>query len=84
MALKVKINNPNFPKDHVLSIDGLGLFENGKERTISEEEEQTFMDSRRTYTLDDKGKETVHELTVKEALKNDVNITVEVTKGGES
>jgi hypothetical protein len=88
VPLKVKIDNPDFPKDHVFGIEGLGLFENGKERTVSEEQEQAFVDSRRTITVDDEGKETIHELSVKEALKNDPNITVEGTteakKGGET
>ncbi len=84
MALKVKIDNPDFPKDHVFGIEGLGLFENGKEREVTAEQEQAFVDSRTTITVDEEGKETVHKLSVKEAFKSDINVTVGGTKGGEN
>jgi hypothetical protein len=44
MGLTVKINNPEFPEDHLFAINGLGIFENGTAREVTKEEEQAFVD----------------------------------------
>jgi len=40
--MKVKVDNPAFPEGHLLAIDGLGVFENGKEEEVSDEQLATF------------------------------------------
>jgi hypothetical protein len=42
MALSVKIDNPAYPKGHMFYINGLGGFENGKEREITSEQEEAY------------------------------------------
>lgn len=39
MALKVTVTMPDFPDDYEFGINGLGLFQNGKAREITEEQE---------------------------------------------
>lgn len=65
MALKVTVENDAFPKDHEFEIRGLGLFTNGKARTITEEEEQAFV--------------ALNEKSVKDAVKGSNYIKVEGT-----
>lgn len=45
MALKLKVENKDFPKGHEFSVEGLGIFENGKEREVFAEQEQAFVDA---------------------------------------
>jgi hypothetical protein len=40
--MKVKIDNPAFPEGHLLAIDGLGVFENGKEVEVNDEQVAAF------------------------------------------
>jgi hypothetical protein len=46
MALTVKVTNEDFPENHEFSISSLGKFVNGKERELTKEEEQAFVDER--------------------------------------
>lgn len=62
MSLKVKINNPDFPEGQEWGVNGLGAFENGKEREVSKEEEQAFVD----LTL----------ASAKDSFSNDPNVEV--------
>jgi hypothetical protein len=45
MALKLKVENKDFPKGHEFSVEGLGVFENGKEREVFAEQEAAFEDA---------------------------------------
>jgi hypothetical protein len=45
MSLTVKVENKAFPDDHEFSINNLGLFQNGKAKEITKEEEQAFVDA---------------------------------------
>lgn len=42
MALKITYDNPDFPKGHEFEIRGLGVLENGKSVTLTEEQEENF------------------------------------------
>ena len=46
MTLTVKVTNKDFPDDHEFSISGLGVFVNGKDREVTKEQEQAFVDER--------------------------------------
>jgi len=72
MALKLKFENPDFPKDHVFGVNGLGLFENGKEREVYADEEEAFLNM---YTMiDDDG--NVVKSSVKELFANNPHVSV--------
>jgi hypothetical protein len=43
MALKVTVTNSDFPDDHEFEVRGLGLFTNGKSRSVTEEEEAAYV-----------------------------------------
>lgn len=43
MALKIKVTMPDFPKGTTFGINGLGIFENGKEREVTPEEEMAYV-----------------------------------------
>lgn len=58
MSLSVKVQNKEFPDDHVFAIDGLGLFTNGKAREVTKEEEQAFVDARGIAVRDALGGES--------------------------
>jgi hypothetical protein len=87
MALKVTVENAAFPKDHEFEVRGLGLFVNGKTRTITEEEEQTFVslngESVKDATKDSEyiKVEGTSEVKVSEVVVETSNTT---TEGGES
>jgi hypothetical protein len=42
MALTVKVDHPDFPEGMEFGINGLGLFENGTAREVTEDEERNF------------------------------------------
>jgi len=65
MALKVTVTNPDLPKETLLAINGLGLFENGKSRELTEEEEQAYV--------------AQTGMSVKDGTHGDANIKVEGT-----
>lgn len=44
MALKVTVSHKDFPAERDFAISGLGLFENGKPRELSLEDEQAYFD----------------------------------------
>lgn len=46
MALTVKVDHPDFPADTELAIEGLGVFKNGEEREVTDEQEQAFVNAR--------------------------------------
>lgn len=80
MTLKVTITRPNYPADAEFDIRGLGMFKNGKEREITDEEEARYV--------------ARFNRTVREALGSSSNVSVKGratakaddtgTEGGES
>lgn len=42
MALTVKVDHPDYPEGMLFGINGLGLFENGTAREVTEDEERNF------------------------------------------
>lgn len=43
MPFEVKFEDESIPKGQAVVVDGLGEFENGKTRLVSDEENETFM-----------------------------------------
>lgn len=70
MALKLKVENKDFPKGHEFSIEGLGVFENGKEREVFAEQEQAFVDARG--------------LSLKDAFKDDESFSLSGDKAAKA
>lgn len=70
MALNVKIDDPTLPSGYRIAIEGLGVFENGKEREVTSEQEDAFRGATG--------------MTVRQGLKNHPHATVgSETKGGD-
>ena len=73
MSLKVTYNHPDFEKGHEFEVRGLGILKNGQPKTLSEEEEATFV--------------SVHGESVRDHFKGNeaykVEGTTEVKGGGE-
>lgn len=90
MSLSIKINNEDFPADHKFSIDGLGVFENGKAREVTNEEEQAFVTERGIAVRDaftsDSNVEISGTATAKvpKAEETTTGAAAEEEKGGES
>lgn len=82
----MKIDLPTVAKGADVEIDGLGVFENGGEYEISDEEAQDFRAHHTTQTFehDDEGNLIVTQKqgpTVAQAFRGHKHITVTVVKG---
>lgn len=84
MALKLKVENTAFPKDHEFSVEGLGIFENGKEREVFAEQEQAFEDARGITLKEAFAEDEMFTLSGDKAKKAPVEEeTATVDEGGE-
>lgn len=45
MALSVKIEHPAYPEGYEFGVEGLGTLKNGETKEITEEQEQTYVDT---------------------------------------
>lgn len=84
----LKIDFPNLPKGAPVDIDGLGRFENGHEYEISKEEAETYrlQNVTQSFEHDKDGNllvETKKGPTLLQAFKNNDNVDVSTTDGGE-
>lgn len=50
--LRAKIQHPDFPEGYEFSVEGLGIFKNGEEREVTAEQEQSFVNVRRSHVKD--------------------------------
>jgi hypothetical protein len=64
VSYTLKFEHPEFPPDSEFSINELGLFLNGQEREISEDEERLFVG--------------VHGITIEDALQGNAVVAVSV------
>jgi hypothetical protein len=65
MALKVTVTNSDFPEDYEFEVRGLGLFTNGKSRSVTEDEEAAYIG--------------LNGVSVRDGTKGSENIKVEGT-----